>query len=179
MKVIFVRHGETDYSLADQRELTTIEMNFCPLTEEGMKQAEEAAINQSLQPGNLIISSPYTRALQTAEILNRQLELPLRVEFDLHEWNIDLEGKYLTREEQRDRIEDFFAHKGVYPEGEKKPWESLGHLRKRFRGAIGKYKEYSPVIVVCHGMIIQCQTRFLDDGLPFCGIVNFDFDFKL
>lgn len=37
----------------------------------------------------MILSSPYTRALQTAAILSRELNIDLQVEFDLREWQPD------------------------------------------------------------------------------------------
>lgn len=69
MKLIFVRHGQTDYNknkIVQGREVDT------SLNDAGIKQAEETA--KSL-PNDIdfIISSPLKRAFQTAETLNQKL----------------------------------------------------------------------------------------------------------
>ena len=52
---------------------------MAPLTDEGVQQAELASKNEILKGSDLIVLSPYTRALQTASIISK-------VEIDLHEF---------------------------------------------------------------------------------------------
>ena len=40
-------------------------MNLAPLSEEGVRQIEETAKDPRLQGAELILTSPYTRAVQT------------------------------------------------------------------------------------------------------------------
>ena len=43
MNVYFIRHGQTDYSLKDQKIYQGFGVNLAPLSEEGIRQIEEAA----------------------------------------------------------------------------------------------------------------------------------------
>lgn len=66
MKLLFIRHGQATPYCADDANRT--------LTDFGQKQAKETAdyVLANFSP-NLIISSPYIRAKQTAEILHKKL----------------------------------------------------------------------------------------------------------
>ena len=81
MKLIFVRHGQTDFN---KNKLPQGQEIDAPLNETGIKQAEEAA--KSL-PQNIdfIVSSPLKRAAQTAEILNRRLNKKIEFNDDIKE----------------------------------------------------------------------------------------------
>ena len=82
----FVRHGKTDYSEHNQKIYQGYGVNLASLAEKGKKQIKQTAKDERLQDADLIISSPYTRALQSAAILSRKLNVRLEVETDLHEW---------------------------------------------------------------------------------------------
>jgi len=86
---MFMRHGEFDYTFCDERKFIGHGRDLAPLSDKGIRQAEEAAKDPRLLGAELIISSPYTRALQTAAILSKQLRLDIKVEVDLHEWYKD------------------------------------------------------------------------------------------
>ena len=47
------------------------------------------AVDARLKTAELIVSSPYTRALQTAAIISRETGLKICIEVDLHEWEPD------------------------------------------------------------------------------------------
>ena len=81
MKLIFVRHGQTDFN--KNKVVQGLEMDP-PLNETGIKQVEEAT--KSLPEDiDFIISSPLKRASQTAEILNRKLNKELEFDDDIKE----------------------------------------------------------------------------------------------
>ena len=69
MKLILCRHG-----LAMDRAVSVtkkMEDNLRPLTDKGKKRSDllaQSILNQNCDP-NLLVSSPYVRAMQTAEIL--------------------------------------------------------------------------------------------------------------
>ena len=69
MKIFAIRHGQTELNVKGLINGTIPDT----LTEAGMEQAREAALNL---PASIkrIYSSPLTRARQTAEILNANLE---------------------------------------------------------------------------------------------------------
>ena len=79
MKIVFIRHGEPDKTIVDKRGFIGQGRDMVPLTELGIKQAEEASLNPLLEGCQIIVSSPYTRALQTAEILSKNTGLDIKV----------------------------------------------------------------------------------------------------
>lgn len=84
-----VRHGEADYSEMLEKGFYGFGRSFAPLSSQGISQAETAAIDERLKTAQLIVSSPYTRALQTAAIISRETGLKISVDVDLHEWEPD------------------------------------------------------------------------------------------
>ncbi|TOK03265.1 histidine phosphatase family protein, partial [Vibrio parahaemolyticus] len=77
-----------------------------------------------LEKAEVIISSPYTRALQTAEIINRKLGLELFVEHDLREWRADLNGGYVDLQERDRRWLEYRASLKNNAEPNNVPYES-------------------------------------------------------
>ena len=66
MKLLLVRHGQTDYNKAD---LIQGQEKDIPLNDEGRRQVQLTARGIPLEVSR-IISSPLKRAFQTAEIIN-------------------------------------------------------------------------------------------------------------
>ncbi|MBO5352792.1 MAG: histidine phosphatase family protein [Lachnospiraceae bacterium] len=153
-----VRHGEADYSEMLEKGFYGFGRSFAPLSEKGIGQAEAAALDERLKSAELIVSSPYTRALQTAAIISRETGLKLCVEVDLHEWEPDKTNQYTTSEEAFSLTREFNLHKGVYPEGQEMKWETLEEVRKRMRKVADKYAGYNKVIFVGHGMAFRTLT---------------------
>jgi len=67
---ILVRHGEPRYDEVLQRHYFGMGYDLGKLTENGIAQAEKRAKDPIFDGADLIISSPYTRALQTAAIIS-------------------------------------------------------------------------------------------------------------
>ena len=82
----FIRHGKTDYSEINRKIYQGFGTNLAPLSQTGIQEIQETSKDRRLQGTDIILSSPYTRALQTAAILSRELDAPVAVETDLHEW---------------------------------------------------------------------------------------------
>lgn len=66
MKIIFIRHGEPDYSLLEEAGYTGFGLDLAPLSAAGRRMATEAAANPLLERAEILISSSVTRALETA-----------------------------------------------------------------------------------------------------------------
>jgi broad specificity phosphatase PhoE len=82
-RLILVRHGESEGNR--DRIFTTTPVELA-LTELGRSQAADAAVKIGTRfAPELVISSPYVRARHTAEIIAAGLELPLKIEPNLHE----------------------------------------------------------------------------------------------
>ena len=107
-----VRHGQPDYSGLQERGMFGFGRDFAPLSPLGVQQAEEAAKDPRLKQAERIVSSPYTRALQTAQIISLRTGIAVQVEPDLHEWVPDWTNQYRTSEESFRLSEDFVRCKG-------------------------------------------------------------------
>jgi broad specificity phosphatase PhoE len=160
-----VRHGEADYSELMGHHFYGFGRDLAPLSEKGMIQAEETAKDERLKTAPLIVSSPYTRALQTAQLISKNTGLNVRVELDLHEWLPDLTNQYTTSEEAFRLTEEFVNCKGVYPTGTMKQWETLNDMRKRMRRVADKYAGYEKVIFVGHGMALR-TLAYIEEMKP-------------
>ena len=74
MKLVLVRHGETDWNTQHRTQGTT----DTPLNERGMVQARTLAPRIQRQfPPEIIYTSPLQRAVRTAEILRGDLPVPI------------------------------------------------------------------------------------------------------
>lgn len=159
MAIIYlVRHGVADYCDMLEKGFFGFGRSFAPLSESGIEQAERVAKDERLKTAKLIVSSPYTRALQTAAIISRETGLKIRVEVDLHEWEPDKTNRYTTSEETYALTKEFNENKGVYPEGQQLRWETLDEVRRRVRKVADKYAIYDKVIFVGHGMAFRTLT---------------------
>lgn len=171
MKILYIRHGRADYSIAESRRLSYIEKNFSPLDEESLRDIYALAGDERLGRAEVIISSPYTRSLQTAEIINRRLRLPLHVEFDLHEWKVDFDGEHVPDWVIVTRYREFQRRQGIAPESGDGKWETAASVRRRVRPVLRKYAHHDEIIVVAHGALIQSMTGNFRD-VDLCGIVE-------
>lgn len=153
-----VRHGEANYDNMLENGFWGFGRDFAPLSEKGKQQAELTAKDPRLKNAELIVSSPYTRALQTAQIISRETGIRVEVDIDLHEWIPDESNRYKTSEESLAFAEEFTKFRGEYPPGGTRRWESLSHMRKRMIHAADQYSDYNKVIFVGHGMVFRCLT---------------------
>ena len=161
-----IRHGETDYDLAGQKIYQGFGIDLCPLSKKGIAQIEKASEDERLKDTDLILSSPYTRALQTAAILSRKLDAPIIVETDLHEWIANKDYIYEDDETAEQAFLEYQSNHGHYPDGETRKWESADHIKDRVDKVLKKYTSYKKVIIACHGMTMQALTdiRHPDNG---------------
>ena len=113
MKIVFIRHGEPDYTPCWERGFIGHGKDLACLTPEGIKQAEEVSKNSILDGSELIIASPYTRALQTAAIISKNTQLNISVEINLHEFLPDKTFQYKGKEESDLLHRDFCDCRGI------------------------------------------------------------------
>lgn len=164
---ILIRHGEPRYDEIQSRGYKGMGYELGRLTDLGIKQAEERALDPRLKHSQIIISSPYTRALQTAAIISRHTGINLVVENDLHEWMPDMTHNYQL--EPHTSFEEYITYRGIPESTRTYPWESYEHLQQRVGAVLDRYQDYDQVIVVCHGIVISSQTHF-DDIIEHCGV---------
>lgn len=173
-KLILVRHGEPDYSFVTERQFKGHGRDLAQLTPRGIEQAKIAAKDSRLQGADLIVSSPYTRALQTAAIISKETGLDINIELDLHEWLPDLTFNYCSEEVVKAAAKECTSYKGEYTEEDKRPWEKISTVASRAIKCLEKYSDYDKIIVVAHGIVMR-QFKFLLD-IPYCGILEVDYD---
>ena len=173
-KIVFVRHSEPDYSFVEERNYIGHGIDLAQLTENGIKIAEKASFDSRLDNAEIIVSSPYTRALQTAAIISKNRQLNIKVELDLHEWMPDLSFLYSSKEEASKANKLCREYKGICQDNSEIKFENLDNVFNRVKNALLRYSSYKKIVVVTHEIVIR---RFVfTPEIPFCGIAEFNFD---
>lgn len=163
-RVILIRHGES---------VANVEGRFTrdpdePLTEAGREQARERArhIRRSHRP-TALYSSPFRRALETADEMGRILNLEPRIVEELREQDF---GRFKGRP-----YADFY---GLYPAGSAERWhlrpdggENLREVAERAGPALERLvRDHAAeeLVVVSHGGVMAALRGWLakDFGLP-------------
>ena len=161
-KFIFVRHGKTDYNVLVNSKLNCLP-DMVPLSNEGEKQIEKLAGHEVFKDVDLILTSPYVRALQSAYILSQGSSVKVEVNINLHEWMPDLKYGYTAQ----DFIDPYLVRKIFFKAyadhltGDKtdKEYESLDNAKERVANVMKGYLQYDKVIVVTHSSIISLFSK--------------------
>ena len=177
-KIILIRHGEPDYSFVTERKFKGHGRDLSQLTPMGIEQAKTVAKDKRLEGASLIVSSPYTRALQTAAIISKERALDISIEVDIHEWLPDLAFNYASDEVVKVASKECTRFKGEYTDDDTRNWERLSVVANRAFKGLEKYLSYNKIIVVTHAIVMR-QFKYHTD-IPYCGIIEVDFhkDFK-
>lgn len=169
----FVRHGETDDSQRNTKIFQGFGVNLAGLSERGIAQIEESARDPRLSGADIILCSRYTRAVQTAAILSKELGTGIAIETGLHEWLANQNYIYEDDETAGRAWREYCAFGGTHS-SETQLWEEAPAVRKRIIHVLEKYASLKKVIVACHGMAIQAVTG---GGHPDFGEIR-AFDFR-
>ncbi|MDO5745795.1 MAG: histidine phosphatase family protein [Micrococcaceae bacterium] len=144
MRIGFIRHGQTNWNAEDRLQGSS----DIPLNELGRQQAREAVAALGASTWDVVVSSPLSRARQTAEIIASGLGIELGQSYD----------ELIER--------DYGQAEGMRVEDSEKLWpnktgggiETLESVVARGRSAIERIAKDFPggnVAVVCHGTIIR------------------------
>jgi broad specificity phosphatase PhoE len=173
-KLILLRHGE---SSGNRDRIFATSPHDLPLTELGYRQALDAAqrITELFRP-EIVVTSAYRRASETARIIAGALGLPLEVEPNLHEREIGA---------HRGRSYDSFLTEPDYDP--QRPWawkpqggESYEEVQARVAPILDRLAAAHPnrdVVIVSHGGVMVCLWAYVagtwDGGYvpPNCGMV--------
>jgi len=129
--------------------------DFAPLSLEGKRQVASLAadIRSSGVSFRCVVSSPYTRSLQTAAILAMSIGAELEVEPLLHDWLPVKDGLVpVTEALVKQSTTSFEARHSMSPPIES-IWESLDDMQLRLGRVVEKYKP-RPLLLVCHEALI-------------------------
>ncbi len=154
-KFLFVRHGEPDYSSVAEWARIPMGKNLAGLSENGKRQIRNSCGVLSKYDVDIIVSSPFTRTMQSAAIMSKQLNVDVEVERDLHEWQADLTYSITDDKELLMLCQEHDRMNGVYPSGEIKTWESTEMVRDRVLACLKKYCKYKCVVISGHAMMMQ------------------------
>ena len=153
-KIIFVRHGQTEWNVLGRYQGQT-DVALSPL---GIEQAEKLAAHFPVDKIEAVYSSDLARAMKTASCVADRFGLTVESRPELRELNFgDWEG--LTYDEivakWPDALENFFLHPDVLdiPHG-----ESFPKLRERALACVEEIVARHPdqtVAVFAHGAILR------------------------
>lgn len=148
MIIYFIRHGEPDYSFIKEDDNCQW-ANLAPLSGCGIEQAIELKMFEDLKDG-IIISSPYTRALQTASILANGKNI--LIEPKLHEWlpskNFSIKIKEIP-----------YVNKEFKNDTQNCNYETKEEMINRMNYIINKYRKYEKIIIVAHSRLISTYLQ--------------------
>ena len=164
MKIYMIRHGKADYSYGDLHNFIGHGHDLAKLDDNYIEDVIKTAKDKRLKEAKLIVSSPYTRALQTAAIISKETNLDIEIEADLREWEPDTTYQYKAKE-AKTFYKDYVSNNGIHPSNRSVSWESRDHLKKRIESVIEKYKNYKCVIFVFHQIAIKSIVN-IDEVKP-------------
>ncbi|MEY4437221.1 MAG: hypothetical protein RL100_685 [Actinomycetota bacterium] len=146
-----LRHGQTDWNIDFRLQGVT----DIPLNETGIAQAQDAAVAINQADWDLVLTSPLSRAVDTAQIVVRENNFPaLKVEELLLERSFG-EAEGLSHDEWRAR----YADTNTVPGGESlhelqlRSEKLLAHLAEKYSG--------QRVLAVTHGALIRKLLRIV------------------
>jgi len=165
MRILFVRHGQTDWNTIRRVQgRTDIELNDL-----GKKQASVVREKLSGEKIDLIISSPLKRAMQTAQIINENRQIPITFDDRIIERSFgDFEGKIASDI----NANDLWNYNLI---GSNKTIEPIKDFVARVFDFIddlkNKYFDKTILIVAHGGVSIPFKCYF--DGIPENGMLPF------
>lgn len=164
LKIILVRHGEEKRINSNGVEYQT---NESPLISKGMEHAKKLALRIKREKGiTEIFSSDIRRALQTAEIVNREIGLKVQIDKRLRERNIGELEKYGNKwRKEFDKLKEIELARGI-PKTEIRPpgGESIYDFRDRIRSfLIGLSRREGTVVVSAHRGVNTAIISFVQN----------------
>lgn len=176
-KIYFVRHGESEWNVADKICGST----DVPLTDKGRDQAIKTGlmIQQQGIKADEILCSPLMRAAETAQKISQMAGIPCRVEQRLIEQNF---GKWegTSPRNAQDFVNDKRQFINSYEGG-----ESMFRLAQRIYNLLDELaKDDKVYILVAHNGIARVVKSYFEDmtneeyasfGVDNCNVSSFEF----
>lgn len=164
-QLYFVRHGKTEYNLADRVQGGDVDS---PLLAESKQDAIKTGLALQLEAIPRIIASPQHRAVETMELITNQFQHPFSVHFtdDFREFRYgDWEGASIP--ELKENFPEMFYHLRERPDlynPTSIKGETYKNLIKRGTGAVHKACATFPnedILFVGHSITITCTLLSL------------------
>lgn len=158
-QIILIRHGETDWNVDGRFQ----GQGAIPLNENGKNQAEQLGQYFADNPprAQIMYCSDSLRTRQTADIINKYINLPITYEARVREVDVgQWQGMNSTEVEEWDavRYQEFLADpfNNACPDG-----ESYSQIAARGAEALNEIAQKHPneqVLIVSHGALIRHTT---------------------
>lgn len=144
----FLRHGETTWNAIGR----TQGQLDAPLSDRGREQAAAAAKILAHQPVKRIVSSPLSRARDTAEAAAETTGAPVSFDPDLMEFNAgEIQGEYRGED-----VREYFQKRWNPPGG-----EAFDDFAARAWGAMARAVTEPGVLIVCHGGLWRAAMEYV------------------
>ncbi len=157
-KLYFVRHGEADHNL---KQITNSDPHdLSNLTEQGIEQAKNVAAKLKEEGITMIYSSPFPRAMQTAEIIAAELGLQVKTDERIRELNEPHNTPFTELIEARKSCANPFTFRS-HPDS-----ESIKDVLKRvldFVDYLAAHESGENVLVVTHGAVVNTAINYFED----------------
>ncbi len=158
--MILLRHGQTAFNVIFGATRRDPGVRDPRLTDQGRRQAREAAEKLRGESITRLIASPYSRALETAEIVACALDLPVTVEEMVRErtaFSCDV-GTIRSKLEAKWRAYGFDHIDEVWWHPEEEHPSIFEDRCHRFRDRMAETPDWGSVAVITHWGVIRALT---------------------
>lgn len=149
MKIIFVRHGETNLKTGK-------------LSRKGIQQIKDARKYLQNEKISAIYCSPKTRALQSANILNKNIQVPLSIINNFDEREQLPDGCKTKLQKEYEKFYFSYLH-------ESNEYETCKKFISRFCSSLkqieNKTKKSDTILIVAHSSSLYAINAFVN-GIP-------------
>ncbi|WP_430592130.1 histidine phosphatase family protein [Humidisolicoccus flavus] len=150
MQITLVRHGQTDWNFARKMQGTS----DIPLNDVGREQARVAGVRLRDEGIEGIVSSPLSRAAETADIIAAELGLTVEARYENLVERHYGKAEGLTHDDATERWGD----KSNWPDAE--TWEALTERAVAAFDAAATASEHEHLGIVAHGTIIRAFAEY-------------------
>jgi broad specificity phosphatase PhoE len=171
-RFLFLRHGETDWN----RQARIQGHTDIALNANGMAQARKAASLLANVRFDRVISSPLSRALDTARIVNEALQVPLHTDADLRERGFgSFEGHVVGDIKRRHGIPMTQSLNTILP-ADAEPWEAtLARTRRAVATWTARHPDETLLFVSHGGVFGALHEQLVGEWLSSGNAIPFDF----
>lgn len=158
--MILLRHGQTEFNVIYGATRQDPGIEDPPLTEDGRRQAEDAARRLDGEAVRHIVVSPYRRALETAEIIAATLVSPVTVDPLVREryaFSCDVGTPTSALMETWSHLELDHLEEIWWPQ-EEEPETALHERCRRFSRTMADRDDWDRCLVVTHWGVIRSLT---------------------
>ncbi len=158
MDFYIFRHGQSTYNLAGRTQGQT---NASVLTDQGKEQARKVGQKLVGKGIGLLITSPLTRAVQTVNLANEYLKLPIVEDKRFIEVNVgEIEGLHYTEIQEKfgEKYQQWRSSSPLYEDIKFEGGETKRQVRERVFSGLNEYaenKSYAAIGISSHGIMLE------------------------